>query len=71
MKTVTVTKQVRVEKAKGFAGSIKVEATPKLVTVFLTVNDIPEGGGKITLYLPWGKISGIAKSAQPAKEKGA
>jgi len=64
-----VSKLVRVEKDEGFKGGIDVVATPKLVKVKIRVTAIPEGGGTVTLFMPWGKIFGIAKKANPAKAK--
>ena len=67
MNTVDVSKLVRVEKEPGFGGSLKVMSKPKMVTVTLRIKEIPQGGGVIKLHLPWGKIFGVTKKAQPPK----
>ena len=64
MVEVPVSRLIRVEKDEGFVGSLDANATPKQVVVKLKVTAIPEGGGAITLHLPWGKIFGVAKSKQ-------
>ena len=69
MKAVKVAKLIRVEKPDGFAGSLSATATPKMVIVDLVVTAIPEGGGTLRLHLPWGKIYGVARNANPAKKK--